>query len=336
MDGEEPLDQSWLTAQKREVDGHRLAVNDYFTAHPEHVLGTLTSRMGAHGPEIAVDGDPNVSASVRTALRQITDAAVLARRWYQPHPDGPYRPPLRLRPAAEVQDFTGRLSADAEGKLWQTSGDGELVAVELPPKQHAQLALLIELKDLVRGLNDLDRSGTDMALADAQRRLTRETYERYVADYGRLSRPGQQQNVTIRTDDGESIAGLTAWGYFLNDPQAYEVLALEMWEADTDTVNVSEILDHAPAVRRSILGQHTDDPQQALDAVVSERGFVDLPTSRGCSRSTRTKRAGGWRARCSPTPSPGTSSTVPTISPGTSAPSWRSPGRPRSVSPPSR
>ncbi|MGY1548261.1 DUF6884 domain-containing protein [Streptomyces sp. MN6] len=277
MDGEEPLDQSWLTAQKREVDGHRLPVNDYFTAHPEHVLGTLTSRMGAHGPEIAVDGDPNVSASVRTALRQITDAAVLARRWYQPHPDGPYRPPLRLRPAAEVQDFTGRLSADAEGKLWQTSGDGELVAVELPPKQHAQLALLIELKDLVRGLNDLDRSGTDMTLADAQRRLTRETYERYVADYGQLSRPGQQQNVTIRTDDGESIAGLTAWGYFLNDPQAYEVLALEMWEADTDTVHVSQILDQAPAVRRSILGQHTDDPQQALDAVVSERGFVDLP-----------------------------------------------------------
>ncbi|MEU9755673.1 hypothetical protein AB0D90_21480, partial [Streptomyces althioticus] len=277
MDGEEPLDQSWLTAQKREVDGHRLAVNDYFTAHPEHVLGTLTSRMGAHGPEIAVDGDPDVSASVRTALRQITDAAVLARRWYQPHPDGPYRPPLRLRPAAEVQDFTGRLSADAEGKLWQTSGDGELVAVDLPPKQHAQLALLIELKDLVRGLNDLDRSGTDMALADAQRRLTRETYERYVADYGRLSRPGQQQNVTIRTDDGESVAGLTAWGYFLNDPQAYEVLALEMWEADTDTVHVSEILNHAPAVRRSILGQHTDDPQQALDAVVAERGFVDLP-----------------------------------------------------------
>lgn len=276
MDGEEPLDRSWLTSSKRAVGEHQLPVNDYFAAHPEQVLGTLTSRMGAHGPEVAVDGDPDVGEALRTALRQVTDSAVLARRWYAPHPEGPYRPPLRLKPAADLQDFTGRLSADVEGKLWQTSGDGELVAVELPADQHAQLAALIELKDLVRGLNELDRSGSDPALADAHRRLTRETYERYVAAYGPLSRPRQQQNVTTQTDDGKSITGLTAWGYFLNDPQAYEVLALEMWEADTETVHVSEILDHAPAARRSVLGQHTDDPQQALDAVVAERGHVDL------------------------------------------------------------
>ncbi|MFD3989708.1 DUF6884 domain-containing protein [Streptomyces californicus] len=276
MDGEEPLDRSWLTSSKRAVGENQLPVNDYFAAHPEHVLGTLTSRMGAHGPEVAVDGDPDVGEALRTALRQVTDSAVLARRWYAPHPEGPHRPPLRLKPAADLQDFTGRLSADVEGKLWQTSGDGELVAVELPADQHAQLAALIDLKDLVRGLNELDRSGSDLALADAHRRLTRETYERYVATHGALSRPRQQQNVTTQTGQGESVTGLTAWGYFLNDPQAYEVLALEMWEADSETVHVSEILDHAPAARRSVLGQHTDDAQQALDAVVAERGRVDL------------------------------------------------------------
>ncbi|MFD5589331.1 DEAD/DEAH box helicase family protein [Streptomyces sp. NPDC127063] len=277
MDGEGPLPGNWVTSIPHQIGEHTLPVNNYFIAHPEHVLGTLTTRMGARGPEVAVDGDPDVAAALRTALRQITDRAVLARRWYHPHPEGPYRPPLRLRPAAEIQDFTGRLSADVDGKLWQAAGDGEQVAVELPAEQHAQLAALIELKDLVRGLNELDRSGSDPALADAHRRLTKETYERYVAAYGPLSRPRQQQHVTTQTDDGDSVQGLTAWGYFLNDPQAYEVLALEMWEADTETVHVSEILDHAPAVRRSILGQHTDDPQQALDAVVAERGFVDLP-----------------------------------------------------------
>ncbi|GHB76263.1 hypothetical protein GCM10010331_75210 [Streptomyces xanthochromogenes] len=276
MDGEEPLDRSWLTSSKRAVGEHQLPVNDYFAAHPEHVLGTLASRMGAHGPEVAVDGDPDIGEALRTALRQVTDSAVLARRWYAPHPEGPHRPPLRLKPAADLQDFTGRLSADVEGKLWQTSGDGELVAVELPADQHAQLAALIDLKDLVRGLNELDRSGSDLALADAHRRLTKETYERYVAAHGALSRPRQQQNVTTQTGEGESVTGLTAWGYFLNDPQAYEVLALEMWEADSETVHVSEILDHAPAARRSVLGQHTDDAQQALDAVVAERGHVDL------------------------------------------------------------
>jgi N12 class adenine-specific DNA methylase len=276
-EGEESLDRSWLTSQKQDIDGSRLPVNDYFTAHPEHVLGSLTSRMGTHGPEVAVEGDPDVAAGLQTAMRQITDGAVLARRWYQPHPEGPYRPALKLRPAADLQDFTGRLSADAEGKLWQTGGDGEQVAVELPPKQHAQLTALIELKDLVRGLNELDRSGTDRALADAHRATTKQAYQRYVASYGPLSRPRQQRHVTTQTTDGAATTGLTAWGHFLNDPQAYEVLALEMWEADTETVHASQILDRAPTVRRSVLGQHTEDPQQALEAVLAERGFIDLP-----------------------------------------------------------
>ncbi|MDX2840495.1 hypothetical protein PV377_16255, partial [Streptomyces ipomoeae] len=273
---EPDVDLSWVRSTPTDINGHKLPVNEYFIAHPEHVLGALTTRMGPRGPEVAVDGAPDVGEALRTALRQITDSAVLARRWYAPHPEGPFRPRLQLKPAADLQDFTGRLSADVEGKLWQSSGDGELVAVELPAKQHAQLAALIELKDLVRGLNELDRSGSDRALADTHRRLTKQAYERYVAAHGALSRPRQQQNVTTQTDDGESVTGLTAWGYFLNDPQAYEVLALEMWEAGTETVHVSEILDHAPAARRSILGQHTDDPLQALDAVVAERGHVDL------------------------------------------------------------
>ncbi|WP_327332979.1 hypothetical protein [Streptomyces anulatus] len=277
IDGERPLNGDWVASTKREIDGHSLPVNDYFAAHPEHVLGTLTTRMGAHGPEVAVDGDPDVAAGLRTALRQITDSAVLARRWYTPHPEGPHRPRLRLKPAADLQDFSGRLSADADGKLWQTTGDGEQAAVDLPEGQQAQLAALVELKDLVRGLNELDRTGADPALAVAHRRLTKQTYERYVAAHGPLSRPKQQRNATTQTADGENVTGLTAWGYFLNDPQAYEVLALEMWEADTQTVHVSEVLDRAPAARRSVLGQHTDDPQQALNAVVAERGHVDLP-----------------------------------------------------------
>ncbi|QDN84395.1 DUF6884 domain-containing protein [Streptomyces sp. RLB3-6] len=266
----------WVKSVQHEIGEHTLPVNSYFIAHPEHVLGTLTTRMGARGPEVAVDGDPDVTIALRTALRQITDRAVLARRGYTPHPEGPHRPHLRLKPAADLQDFTGRLSADVDGKLWQASSDGEQTAIELPADQHAQLAALIELKDLVRGLNELDRSGTDRALADAHRRLTKQTYERYVAAHGPLSRPRQQQHATTTTDAGD-VTGLTGWGYFLNDPQAYEVLALEMWEAGTETVHVSEVLDHAPAARRSLLGQHTDDPQLALDTVVAERGHVDLP-----------------------------------------------------------
>ncbi|MFF8280033.1 hypothetical protein ACF05T_28720 [Streptomyces lateritius] len=273
---ETPGDAGWVTSTRRDLDGNTLPVNDYFTAHPEHVLGTLTSRMGAHGPEVVVDGDPDVSVALNTALRQITDQAVLDRRWYQPHPDGPHRPHLRLRPAASITDFTGRLSMDADGKLWQATSNGDPAAIDLPAAEHAQLTALIELKDLVRGLNDLDRRGTDTGLADAQRRTTKAAYERYVAEYGALTRPRQQQNATVKADDGTERSRLTGYGYFLNDPSAYEVLALEWWEADTGTVHVSQVLDRAPATRRSVLGQHTDDPQQALTAVVAERGHVDL------------------------------------------------------------
>ncbi|MDA5279944.1 SNF2-related protein [Streptomyces sp. Isolate_45] len=273
---EMPGDAGWVTSTRRDLDGNTLPVSDYFTAHPEHVLGNLTSRMGAHGPEVAVDGDPEVGVALNTALRQITDKAVLDHRGYQPHPDGPHRPLLRLRPAAQVTDFTGRLSADADGQLWQANSNGDPIAIELPETEHAQLTALIALKDLVRGLNDLDRRATDTGLADAQRRQTKVAYQRYVGEYGALSRPRQQQNATVKADDGAEQKRLTGYGYFLNDPSAYEVLALEWWEADTETVHVSQLLDRAPATRRSVLGQHTDDPQQALTAVVAERGTVDL------------------------------------------------------------
>lgn len=273
---ETPGDAGWVTSTRRDLDGNTLPVNDYFTAHPEHVLGALTSRMGAHGPEVAVEGDPDVAVALNTALRQITDKAILDRREYQPHPDGPHRPHLRLRPAASITDFTGRLSMDADGKLWQANSNGDPVAIDLPAAEHAQLTALIELKDLVRGLNDLDRRGTDTGLADAQRRTTKAAYQAYVDEYGALSRPRQQQNATVRAEDGTERSRLTGYGYFLNDPSAYEVLALEWWEADTGTVHVSQVLDRAPATRRSVLGQHTDDPQQALTAVVAERGHVDL------------------------------------------------------------
>lgn len=273
---ETPGDAGWVTSTRRDLDGHTLPVSDYFTAHPEHVLGSLTSRMGAYGPEVAVDGDPDVAVALNTALQQITDKAVLDRRWYQPHPDGPHRPGMRLRPAASVTDFTGRLSADADGKLWQANSNGDPIAIELPEAEHAQLTVLIELKDLVCGLNDLDRRGTDTGLAAAQRRTTKAAYQRYVDEYGALTRPRQQQNATVKSDDGTERKRLTGYGYFLNDPSAYEVLALEWWEADTGTVHVSQLLERAPATRRSVLGQHTDDPQQALTAVVAERGHVDL------------------------------------------------------------
>ncbi|MFD0386468.1 Eco57I restriction-modification methylase domain-containing protein [Streptomyces stramineus] len=299
--GEAPGDGGWVSSTRQDLGGHTLPVSDYFTAHPEHVLGTLTTRMGAHGPEVAVDGDPDVSVALHAALRQITDKAAQDRRGYQPHPDGPHRPHLRLRPAAAVTDFTGRLSADADGKLWQANSNGDPVAVELPEAEHAQLTALIELKDLVRGLNDLDRRGTETALADAQRRQTKAAYERYVAEYGALSRPRQQQNATVTGDNGQSHKRLTGYGYFLNDPSAFEVLALEWWEAGSETVHVSQVLDRAPAARRSVLGQHTDDPQQALTAVVAERGHVDLDHIAWMLQVEPAEARGAWAGVCSPT-----------------------------------
>jgi SAM-dependent methyltransferase len=57
-EGQAPTDPVWLGAPARDINGSTHTINAHFAAHPEHVLGQLTTEPGPYGPRPTVTGDP--------------------------------------------------------------------------------------------------------------------------------------------------------------------------------------------------------------------------------------------------------------------------------------
>ncbi|MFD7505394.1 hypothetical protein [Streptomyces sp. NPDC059850] len=268
-DGTEPADTSWLDAPERDINGTAHHINAYFDEHPEHILGTLTTKSGPYGPEVTVKGDPAKAAEqLRAALDDIATKAKADGRGYEPHPDGDNRPPVQLQTAREkhANDWTGRLYEGDDGQFYQHVNGAEPVLLEPADGNTAQLRALMQLRDVAAELRELDRKNDEEERAEALRAQLRNLHAAYVAEHGPLSKPGQH-----RTKGGRP----TAWGYFRADPDAAAVLALERWDADKDEAVLSRVFIERAAARRQPLSS-TDDPKAALAAVVAAKGEVDL------------------------------------------------------------
>ncbi|MBM9506752.1 DEAD/DEAH box helicase family protein [Actinacidiphila acididurans] len=300
-EGEEPGDQGWIDAPERDLGGYLLAVNAYFTDHPDHVLGRLTSTTGPYGPRVTVQGDPGAAPRLlRERMQASAAAAVAAGRGYVPHEDGADRAPLLLQTARDkhATDFTGRLYVDDQGRIWQhVNGADPVRVVPADGTEGAkQLQALMALRDIASELQELDRSGKDPDRATEVRGQLAGLHASYTAAYGPLSKP-RQTRTALPTDeaaaaardagvvvaDGERLR--TGWGWFRQDPNAGVVLGLESWDRANDRPVLSEVLTRRPGARRGDL-EPTDDPKTALSAVMGATGRVDLPLIASLLRTT--------------------------------------------------
>ncbi|AKN68752.1 hypothetical protein QR97_02090 [Streptomyces sp. PBH53] len=278
-DGDEPGDTSWISAPERKINGVPEHVNAYFTQHPEHILGDLTTESSPYGPRLTVKGDPAKAADqLRDTLEQIAAQATADGRGYQPHPDGDDRAPVLLQTAREkhANDWTGRLYEGDDGQLYQHVNGGNPVLVQPSDGRTDQLRALMHLRDVAAELRDLDRKNAEEERAEKLRAQLRDLHTAYVEQYGPLSKPGQVRTMKTGTrPDGGEERTPTAWGYFRSDPDAASVLALERWDADKQEPILSRVFTERAAARRQPLTR-TDDPKAALAAVVAATGEVDL------------------------------------------------------------
>ncbi|MEU2098646.1 hypothetical protein [Streptomyces globisporus] len=291
-EGEEPGDLGWIDALERELGGHPVGVNAYFTQHPDHVLGRLTAESGPYGPRVTVQGDPGQAPRLlRERMQTTAAAAVAAGRDYVPHEDWPHREPLLLQTARakHATDFTGRLYTDDQQRIWQHVNGSDPVRVIAADGVAGteQLRMLLSLRDVAGELQDLDRTGDDPARAQEVRGQLSRLHTVYTEKYGPLSRP-RQTRLALPSDEAKAAArkaevGLdgedrlpTGWGWFRQDPHAAVVLGLENWDRATEQAVPSEVLVRRPGTLRGEL-KPTSDPKTALMAVMGATGRVDLP-----------------------------------------------------------
>lgn len=291
-EGEEPGDQVWVEASERELGGHTLAVNAYFTEHPENVLGRMTSEQGPYGPRVTVQGDPDAAPRLLRERMEATAAAAVADGLgYTHHGDWPHREPLLLQ-AARVKhatDFTGRLYTDDHGLIWQHVNGADPVRVITADGVSGteQLRTLLALRDVAGELQELDRTGHAPDRAREIRDQLARLHASYTEKHGPLSRPRQtrlalpnEEAAAAARDAGVDLDGEdrlpTGWGWFRQDPHAAVVLGLEHWDRANDRAVPSEVLTRRPGARRGDL-EPTDDPKTALTTVMGATGRVDLP-----------------------------------------------------------
>ncbi|WP_190208556.1 SNF2-related protein [Streptomyces fumanus] len=253
MPGEEPGDKTWLTSRKRVLPGHddELAVNSYFDAHPEYVLGELRAGSREWGPEVTVVGrtDQAPAESLAAAAAAI---AVEARAAGLTAAADQRTEPVQTIVTGGTE---GALGLDAEGNPTIIDG-GRPVLLEVHPDQRDQLVQLIRLKGLTLKLYeteaDTPEPGETPQLA-ALRAELRVAWRDYRKKHPPLTKPRQHYVFTPPEAREQAKAqGLkevpaawkqrTAFAWIDDDPDASLLFGLEEWDERTGKGTEQKVL----------------------------------------------------------------------------------------------
>ncbi|MFF3256468.1 DEAD/DEAH box helicase family protein [Actinacidiphila glaucinigra] len=253
MDGEEPGDAAWLTARKRVLPGHdsELAVNTYYDAHPEYVLGELRAGSREWGPEVTVVGRTDQApaealAAAAAAISVEAEAAGLTVALDQ-----------RTEPVQTIVTggAEGALGLDAEGNPTIIDG-GRPVPLEIHPDQRKQLVQLIRLKGLTLALYEAEAATSEPGETPHLARLRAElrvVWRDYRKSYPPLTKPRQHYQFTPpeararATADGlkavpEAWKQRTAFSWIDDDPDASLLFGLEEWDEKTGKGTEQQVL----------------------------------------------------------------------------------------------
>lgn len=261
--GQEPqTDQSWLTSTKQDIDGYRLPVSDYFTAHPENVLGDLagSSRFGG---DLVVRGDRDMPD-----LPGVLDGIVAEAR-----ADGLTATPRRADDpladfiAPDASRHEGHIRAEEDGTFTQAVG-GASQPLKVPAKQAEELRQLVGMRDALTSLLSAEAANAeDTPQIGALRANLNRRYDAYVEKFG----PVNRYSITkagARNPPGQ--------GGFRDDPMAAVVSALETYDPTTQTAVKADLFTKRAVAPRPIRTT-ADNPQDALALSMENHGAVSLP-----------------------------------------------------------
>ncbi|MFK0295636.1 helicase-related protein [Streptomyces sp. NPDC090442] len=285
------IDMSWTRSSKTDVNGHQIAVNDYFQQHPEMVLGQLTTARGQFSDhDLSVVGDKDTGAALTAGLERIRRSSFHSQRdgrlRYVPEIDAVDR---SLELAGEKHE--GAVHTLSDGSFTQVE-DGAVIPLDVHPTQQEQLRKLIGLRDLTDRLLRLEGATRETGETDGMRSLRRqlnEAYDAYVKQHGPLDKPGQTRffspQEAKQRAEAEGLKDVpAAWKapsalqLFEDDPASAAVFGLDKWDDSAKSAKKADIFRQRVVAPREI-ADRADNPEQAI-ALAMERdgGELHLPT----------------------------------------------------------
>ncbi|HRZ54216.1 MAG TPA: DEAD/DEAH box helicase family protein [Candidatus Paceibacterota bacterium] len=252
LPGELPQGPAWKElADLTNSVGESIAVNEYYTAHPEMMLGEmrLEGRMYGHG-------EPTLQGNGRPLADQL--AETIARL-----PKGVFKTEVRrVAPPALAQSFPApeevkpNAFALVNDQLARREGDRLQIVTGSAGQVARRIRGLIRVRDAVRRCLRAQLDGTpDEAVTEAREQLGR-TYDGFVARFGPIS---ERANTSA----------------FKGDPDLPLLLSLEHYDAETGRATKAAIFRER-TIEPKRPTPHVSTAQEALLVTLNERGAVDL------------------------------------------------------------
>jgi N12 class adenine-specific DNA methylase len=295
--GEEPQPFTWEHAHKQTLPGSEqpVIVSDYMMANPARVLGTMGAGQGMYGAtNLLVDGPQgtDLARTLSERLALLGEAAAGKGLTYDPEPAA--QTPALDTTIGEDQALIGSVREQGEGSgVFERLTESGWSELSVPKTQQAELRALLDLRDQVRTLLDMESStSTDTpALGRARARLA-DAYHSYREHFGALNRNTKSVKVTEVKHQGQAVVD-EATGeveveervsvrrppvmsrFFGKDPHAALTRAIEIYDEDTGSAEDAPIL-HSRQVFARYTPKGADTPADALAISQETKGSIEL------------------------------------------------------------
>ena len=250
----DPDKEGWV---KLGVSADGFDVNNYFAEHPEMVIGDFKEVSGRFGNEVTVRlDDPSM-------LKSLLSEAVQNIR-------GEYKAASVMKTVEEINADVIPAPAESRkfsyqavnGELYYREAGDTMEKVPVKGKGKDKIAravAMVELRDAVRELLDLQMNNSDRSLdgsiSDSRAKLNK-VYDAFVAKYGFVS--DKKNKDAFKGDDD------------------YQLLsALENEDKEHSTYTKADIFEHN-TVKPKTIAEHVETAQEALIISVAEKAKVDF------------------------------------------------------------
>jgi N12 class adenine-specific DNA methylase len=255
--------QDWVNSHDQDINGHTITINDYFTAHPEQMLGEVTAEKGQYGTgSLIVKGDKTM-ADLPAALDRIVAAAKADGITASPRMEG-----LTAFTTPDDDRHEGHIAAHEDGTFTQAE-QGTAVALDVPAKHAEAVRGLIGLRDTLRSLLAAEAASvSDSPDIKALRKQLNDRYDAFTKKYGPVNHYTLTKSGARKPDPARNL--------FRKDPMSAIVRALGAYDAETGTESKTSIFRKRASTPREI-PTHADSPEDAVALSMDTYGRVNLP-----------------------------------------------------------
>ena len=226
-------------------------INDYFTEHPEMVLGTPSMDGGMYrGGSLtykALEGKGSLADQIREAFTHINGKMDYTASI------SPEKTNFAVERASKKTKQNGFVSR--EGKIFQNQ-DGSLVPVEVNAKVAERITGMLEIRDAKKNLLNYQQQGLKESEIKKARQTLNKLYDTYVKKYGYLNAPANKKA-------------------FKEDPDCYSLFALENWDNEKKKATKADIFAKNTVTPNRTVTSAKDVPE-GLIVSVNQTGGVDV------------------------------------------------------------